>query len=105
MNSTIVVTSLVKSHVVFKLLNYVTDKILRVVLTLAFMLTFVQTVCEGERAGEIEYVLSVHNKMFCFSLIFLHIYFIIKEKHKHLKEQYKYQSVTELNEKRKKKYK
>ncbi len=49
-----------RSHVVFKLLNYVSDKILRVVLTtLARMLTCVQTVCEGERAGEIEYVLFV----------------------------------------------
>ncbi len=58
MNS--VVTSLVRSHVVFKLLNYVTDKIVRVALTtLALMLTCVQTVCEGER----EYVLSVHNKI------------------------------------------
>ncbi len=64
MNSVVVVT-LVRSHVVFKLLNYVTDKIVRVALTtLARMLTCVQTVCasEGERAGEIEYVLSVHNK-------------------------------------------
>ncbi len=58
MNSTVVVTSLVRSHVVFKLLNYVTDKIVRVALTtLARMLTCVQT--EGEGAGEIEYVLSV----------------------------------------------
>ncbi len=55
--------SLVRSHVVFKLLNYVTDKIIRVVLTtLALMLMCVQTVCDGERAGEREYVLSVHNK-------------------------------------------
>ncbi len=52
-----------RSHVVFKLLNYVTDKIVRVALTtLARMLRCMQTVCEGERAGEIEYVLSVHNK-------------------------------------------
>ncbi len=36
----IVATSLVRSHVVFKLLNYVTDKIIRVaVTTLAHMLT------------------------------------------------------------------
>ncbi len=62
MNSTVVVTSLVRSHVVFKLLNYVTDKIVRVALTtLALMLTCVQIVCEGERAGEMEYVLSVHK--------------------------------------------
>ncbi len=54
-----VVTSLVRSHVVFNLLNYVTDKIVRVALTtLVLMLTCAQTVCEGE----IEYVLSVHNK-------------------------------------------
>ncbi len=39
-NSAVVVTSLVRSHVVFKLLNYVTDKILRVVLpTLACVQT------------------------------------------------------------------
>ncbi len=63
MNSAIVVTSLVRSHVVFKLLNYVADKIVRVALTtLVRMLTCVQTVCEWERAGEREYVLSVHNK-------------------------------------------
>ncbi len=55
MNSAIIVTSLVRSHVVFKLLNYVTDKIVRVALTtLALMLMCVQTVCEGERAGERE---------------------------------------------------
>ncbi len=44
-------TSLVRSHVVFKFLNYVTDKIVRVVLTtLALMLRCVQTmcICEGE---------------------------------------------------------
>ncbi len=44
-NSAIVVTSLVRSHVGF-LLNYVTDKIVRVVLTtLVLMVTCVQTVC------------------------------------------------------------
>ncbi len=49
-NSAVVATSLVRSHVVFKLLNYVTDKIVRVALiTSALMLTCVQTVCEGER--------------------------------------------------------
>ncbi len=32
-NSTVVFTSLVRSHVVFKLLNYVTDKIVIVALT------------------------------------------------------------------------
>ncbi len=42
-NSAVVVTSLVRSHVVFKLLNYVTDKIVRVALTtLARMLTCVR---------------------------------------------------------------
>ncbi len=55
-----------RSHVVFKLLNYVTDKIVRVALTtLALMLTCVETVCEGERSGEIEYVLSVHKAEIC----------------------------------------
>ncbi len=58
-----------RSHVVFKLLNYVTDKIIRVALTtLTRMLTCANyvCVCEGERAGEIVYVLSIHNKMsFC----------------------------------------
>ncbi len=45
MNSAVVVTSLVRSHIVFKLLNYVTDKIVRVALTtLARMLMCVQTV-------------------------------------------------------------
>ncbi len=45
MNSTVVVTSLVRSHVVFKCFNYVTDRILRVELTtLARMLTGVKTV-------------------------------------------------------------
>ncbi len=64
MDSAVVVASLVRSHVVFKLLNYGTDKIVRVVLTIyALMLTCVQTVCEGERAGEIEYVLFIHNKI------------------------------------------
>ncbi len=48
-----------RRHVVFKLLNYVTDKIARVALTtLVCMLTCVQTEVEGE----IENVLSVHNK-------------------------------------------
>ncbi len=58
MNSAVVVTSLVRSHVVFKFLNYVTDKIFRVVLiTLALMIRCVQTICvsarERPRAGEI----------------------------------------------------
>ncbi len=35
---------------------------LEITLIISHMLTCVQTVCEGERAGEIEYVLSVHNK-------------------------------------------
>ncbi len=53
------------SHVVFKLFNYATDKILIVALTtLACMLKCVQTVCEGEGVGEIEYVLSVHKTIF-----------------------------------------
>ncbi len=68
-NSAIVFSSLVRSHVVFKFLNYVTDKIVRVVLTtLALMLSCVQNymfVCERERERE-GYVLSVHNKTkFC----------------------------------------
>ncbi len=51
----IVATSLVRSHVVFKLLNYVTDKIIRVaVTTLAHMLTCVQTVCAPVRERERE---------------------------------------------------
>ncbi len=78
MNSAVVVTSLVRSHVVFKLLNYVTDKIVSNIsayvsaylTTLARILMCVQTVrlcvCERERErereGEIGYVLSVHNK-------------------------------------------
>ncbi len=54
-----------RSHVVFKLLNYVSDKILRVVLTtLARMLTCVQTVCEGERAGEIEVLFVIIQRYF-----------------------------------------
>ncbi len=58
-----VVTSLVRKPCRFKLLNYVTDKIIRVALTtLTLMLTCAQTVCEGERVGERKYVLSVHNK-------------------------------------------
>ncbi len=59
-----------RSHAVFKFINYVTDKIVRVVLiTLALMLRCVQTICvsvrERPRAGERErvgYVLSIHNK-------------------------------------------
>ncbi len=50
-NSVILATSLVRSHVIFKFLNYVTNKIVRVMLTtLALMLRCVQTmcVCEGE---------------------------------------------------------
>ncbi len=62
-NSAVVVTSHVRSHVVFKFLNYVTDKIVRVVLrvvltTLALMLRCVQTICvsvkESPRTGERE---------------------------------------------------
>ncbi len=51
MNRAVVATSLVRSHVAFKFLNYVTDKIVRVVLiTLVLMSKCVQTicVCEGE---------------------------------------------------------
>ncbi len=54
LNRAVVVTSLVRSHVVFKFLNYITDKIVRVVLTtLVLMLRCVQklyvcTLCEGE---------------------------------------------------------
>ncbi len=59
MNSAFVVNSLVRSQVVFKFLNYVTDKIVRVVLiTLALMIKYVQTICvsvrERQRAGERE---------------------------------------------------
>ncbi len=61
MNRAVVATSLVRSHVVFKYLNYVTDKIVRVVLTtLALMLRCVQTITlcaslrEKPRAGERE---------------------------------------------------
>ncbi len=67
-NSTVVATLLVRSHAVFKFLNYVTDKIARVVLILlALMLRCVQTICvsvrERPRAGErVSYVLSVHDK-------------------------------------------
>ncbi len=58
-NSAVVATSHVRSHVVFKFLNYVTDKIIRVVLTtLGLMLRCVQTICvsvrERPRAGERE---------------------------------------------------
>ncbi len=61
------VTSLVRSRVVFKFLNYVTDKIFRVVLTtLALMLRCVQTICvsvrERPRARERRLCASVHNK-------------------------------------------
>ncbi len=52
-NSAVVVTSLVRSHVVFKFLNYVTDKIIRVVLiTLALMIRCVQTICVSVRERE-----------------------------------------------------
>ncbi len=45
-NSAVVAPSLVRSHVLFKFLNDVTDKIVRVVLTtLALMLRCVQTIC------------------------------------------------------------
>ncbi len=58
-NRAVVATSLVRSHVVFKFLNYVNDKIIRVVLTtLVLMLRCVQTICasmrERPRAGERE---------------------------------------------------
>ncbi len=54
LHSAVVVTSLVRSHVVFKLLNYVTDKIVRVALTtLALMLTCVQ-ICASVRERERE---------------------------------------------------
>ncbi len=56
-NSAVVVTSLVRSHVVVKLLNYVTDKNARVALTtLACMLTTCANcvcVCEGESRRDI----------------------------------------------------
>ncbi len=48
-----------RSHIVFKFLNYVTDQIFRVVLiTLVLMIMCVQTICvsmrEGPRVGERE---------------------------------------------------
>ncbi len=50
MNRAVVVASLVRSHVVFKFVNYVTDKIVRVVLiTLSLMLRCVQTICVSVR--------------------------------------------------------
>ncbi len=63
----VVATSLVRSHIVFKFLNYVTDKIVRVLITLGLMLRCVQTICVCEGATEsgrerLGYVLSVHNK-------------------------------------------
>ncbi len=59
MNRAVYVTLLVRSRVVFKLVNYVTDKIIRVALTtLALMLRCVQTISvsvrERQRAGERE---------------------------------------------------
>ncbi len=59
LDKSVVATSLVRSHVVFKVLNYVTDKIVRVVLTtLALMLRCVKTISvsvrERPRAGERE---------------------------------------------------
>ncbi len=49
-NGAVVSTSLVRSHVVFKFLNYVTDKIVRVVL----IITLCASVRERPRAGERE---------------------------------------------------
>ncbi len=49
-NGVVVSTSLVRSHVVFKFLNCVTDKIVRVVL----IITLCESVRERERAGERE---------------------------------------------------
>ncbi len=61
-----------RRHAVFKFINYITDKITRVVLTtLALMLRCVQTKCVSEGETEsgrqrVGYVLSVHNKTeFC----------------------------------------
>ncbi len=52
-NSAVVVTSLVRSHVVFKFLNYVTDKIVSVVLTrISLMLRCVHTICVSVRERE-----------------------------------------------------
>ncbi len=56
LHSASVVTSLARSHVVFKLLNYITDKIVRVALT---TLVRMLTVRLWEREGEIGYVRSV----------------------------------------------
>ncbi len=53
MNIAVVVTSLVRSYVVFKLLNYVTDKIIRVALIIVYNVCKLYVcVCEWERAGE-----------------------------------------------------
>ncbi len=50
MNRAVVATSLVRRHVVFKFFNYVTDKIIRVVITtLPLMLRCVQTKCVSVR--------------------------------------------------------
>ncbi len=67
-NSAVVATSLVRSHVVSKLLNYVTDKIVRVALiTSALMLTCVQTVCEGEReSGSLVQIHTFFAKSYVF---------------------------------------
>ncbi len=65
MNSAIVVTSFMRSHVVFKFLNYVTDKIVRVLLITLVLMLLRCVVKERPRAGErvtLGYVLSVHNK-------------------------------------------
>ncbi len=57
-----------RSHAVFKFVNYVTDKIVRVVLTISTDVKVCANyicVCEGESESEREgvgYVLSVHNK-------------------------------------------
>ncbi len=60
MNSAVVATSLVRSHVVFKFLNDVTDKIIRIVLTTlcAYVKVCANYMCQcasvRERAGERE---------------------------------------------------
>ncbi len=79
-----VVASILRSHVVFKFLNYVTDKIVRVVLTtLPLMIRCVQTmcVCEGEtetRRERVGYVLSVHNTiLFCGKMLPRSVNFIL----------------------------
>ncbi len=70
MNRVVVATSLVRSHVVFKFLNYVTDKIIRVVSnTLALMIKCVQTMCVQKHGQDSLDLILLFTVFICLSSV------------------------------------